>query len=154
MQVIIDKVILQNSMSSLALLLIPLIISLIIASIGEYISNLILKSLTTQNRKNSKKRLINVRQVSNLVRIVLLLSFVGGWFAPELAVESIIISLIISIIVYLLLAKKKTNSSTTNDDKNNAISNILLLFYYLIFIIAFVIPFGIGSFLIINGKLT
>ena len=32
--------------------------------------------------------------------------------------------------------------------------NTLLLFYYLIFIIAFAIPFGMGSFLIINGQLT
>ena len=106
---IIDKVILQNSTSSLALLFMPLIISLIVASIGEYISNLILNSLTSQDRKNSKRKLINVRQVSNLVRILLLLSFVGVWCAPELAVESIVVSLIITFIVYLLLSKKKNN---------------------------------------------
>lgn len=157
LQVIIDKVISQNSIDTLGYLCFFTLAIIIIGSVSEYGSFIIFKSLTNRRKNNSKKSSINIKQGTELVKI-LFLFWIIFLYSPILASVSIIIVLIESTLLVYRLTKKRINNypQNSNDIKNESYNTFPFYYYimFAIYLILFVISFSLGSFLVLDGKLT
>ena len=149
-QIIIDKVISQNSIDTLGYLATSLILTFLIASGCE----IILESLITSNLNSSKKKLENRQIFTKLPRVIVLL-VISAVYSPNITILLFLYLTITIFVFYQQLCKTKTKSFTINDIRQTSLSYSLPLHYYHCAVIfPSTILVCLGAYLVLDGKLT